>query len=151
MLRPWPPPPPHLLPVHVPSASCTELGVVLQVRVLSDSPGLWLTLPPAETAFPPFLHVARSYSSGLSVDFLSSKRASRKLQAGLIASAVLGCSVPLSSRLTYYVKISVHAAFLLDCEFLEGKDCILYTFVPLHPTECPASRTYVLSMSLEPD
>ena len=81
------------------------------------------------------------YSTRLSVGFLSSKRASLKLQADWpppLCSWGTLCLSPLI--LLCYVKISVHESSLLDHKFLVGRDYILHIFVCLAPNPVPGKQ-----------
>lgn len=134
-------------PAFFPSAACAVarglrcagLCVVLQRHISFHSPALLLILfCLLKPLFHRFFTWLFFYSSRLSVGFLSSKRASLKLQADWLPPLCSWGALCLSPLiLLYYVKISVHKSSLLDHKFLAGRDYILHSFVCLAPDPVP--------------
>ena len=124
------------------SLRCTDLCVVLQAPTLFHSLKLLLMLfCQLKPLFHHFFIWLFFYSTRLSVGFLSSKRASLRLQADCpppLCSWGTLCLSPLI--LLCYVKISVHESSLLDHKFLVGRDYILHIFVCLAPNPVPGKQ-----------
>lgn len=149
---PGPLPSPHLLPFCVHLASIILNSVQFcRCYILIYSPGLQLMLFTCSNHFSIiFFHTALSYSSRFSIGFLSSKRVSLKLQAGLATSSVfLGCSVPLHQHLSVTLKYLLMHFLNQTVNSLRAGTIFCTSLCSQQLTQCPANQRYVYSMSLE--